>query len=123
MIDKRLIGFSTVDFDSSNILYGIDVVKRDLLNEFNTPLGSRVGLPTFGSIAPQLIFEQLTDANKDELQQDCIKIINADPRVTLSTIDITEGNNGIEISMSLTYVPADLTFDLYVNFQNNNVEG
>lgn len=123
MIDKRLIGFSTYDFKSSNILYGIDVVKRDLLNQFMTPLGSRKGLPTFGSIAWQLLFEQLTDANKELLQNDCIKIINSDPRVTLSSLDIEEVDNGIVASMVLTYVPTDLTFDLYVTFENENVEG
>lgn len=123
MINKRLVGFSTVDFDSPSIIYNIDVVKRDLLNEFMTPLGSRKGLPTFGSIAWSLIFESMNDANKELLQNDCIKIINSDPRVTLESINLEESDNGIVVQLQLTYIPANLLFDLYVNFEQENAEG
>lgn len=123
MINKRLIGFSTEHYNKSSLIYGIDVVKRDLLNEFMTPLGSRKGLPTFGSIAHSLIFENMTDANKELLSNDCLKIINADPRVTLESIDLEEIDNGIVVSMVLTYIPTNLLFDLYVNFNTENTEG
>lgn len=123
MIDKRLIGFSTIDFYTSPLMYGIDVVKRDLLNEFMTPLGSRKGLPTFGSIAWRLIFETMTDANKELLEKDCIKIINSDPRVKLESINLDEVENGIVAQLQLTYIPSNLLFDLYVDFKQENAEG
>ena len=124
MINQQIIGFSTVDSTSKNsLVYGIEAVKTDLLNEFMTPQGARKMLPTYGSIAWWMIYEPLTSDIKQQLSDDCTRIVENDPRVTLTDINITEEQNGFVVSLQLKYTPQDLDFDLLVNFQQSNLEG
>ena len=54
-------GFSTVDETSTSVkLFDHEIIKQDLLNQFNTRKGERVMNPMFGSIIWDLIYEPLT---------------------------------------------------------------
>lgn len=77
-------GFSTtVTSGIDTAVHDIDTVRADLLNVFNTPLRSRVGRASFGSIIPTLQFE-LGDPNTEALVvADINRNIGADPRVNL----------------------------------------
>lgn len=90
MVGNLYRGFSSLDNRGPDTaVYDRILVNRDLLNLFNTPLGSRVGRRRFGSIIPLLAFE-LGDANTNSLiEQDVRRNISSDPRVSLSDLRIT----------------------------------
>ena len=49
-------GFSTVDDTTTNVkLYDYELIKQDILNQFNTRKGERLMNPNFGSIVWDLI--------------------------------------------------------------------
>ncbi len=94
-------GFSTIN--NAIKLYDFDLIKRDILNHFNTKKGSRVMNPDFGTIIWDLMFEPLSEENKDLLSQDIKTICNYDPRAYASKINIVEYERGflIEITLNL----------------------
>ena len=82
-------GFSSFEFQRKKTfsITDIELVKLDLLNHIFTIRGSRVMMPKFGSIIPELAFEPLDEETLDILQEDLTNVINFDPRVEL--IDLT----------------------------------
>jgi phage baseplate assembly protein W len=99
-------GFSTVDNNNVNSkLYDYDLIKQDLINNFNTRKGERVMDPTYGSIIWDLLFEPLTPDVQERIQQDVLTICKNDPRIYPTQIDISEYPQGylIELTLILNY--------------------
>lgn len=95
-------GVSTLDENnSSSKLFDLDLVKRDILNHFNTRKGSRVMQPDFGSIIWDLLMTPLTPSTKDQLVADVNAICTFDPRVIPTQMDITEYENGFILELTL----------------------
>ena len=62
-------GFSTVDnIRAPYSLYDDDLVKRDLLNEFQTRKGERLMRPDFGSIIHDLLMEPEDTFTETEIE-------------------------------------------------------
>jgi phage baseplate assembly protein W len=100
------LGFSTLDNNNpGSKLYDYDLIKQDLINNFNTRRGERVMNPTYGSIIWELLFEPLTDSIREQIQQDVLAICRNDPRIYPSQIDISEYPQGylIELTLVLNY--------------------
>lgn len=112
-------GFSSYEFQSKKTfsITNIDLVKLDLLNHLFTRRGSRVMMPNFGSIIPELTFEPLDEQTLDILQEDLSNVINFDPRVEL--IDLTllpfydEGR--VEAHVKCLFVEFDLVDEMELN--------
>ena len=111
-------GFSTVD--PTNIgskLYDLELIKQDILNQFNTKKGSRLMNPTFGSIIWDLLMEPASDQTRETLKADISAVCTSDPRATPIQLDLTEYPNGyiLEITMLLNGTDQSssmkLTFD------------
>jgi phage baseplate assembly protein W len=95
-------GFSSVDdTNTGSRLYDLDLIKQDIINQFNTKKGSRVMNPTFGSSVWDLLMEPLTDQTQDALRADITKICTSDPRVTPIQMDLTEYPNGYVLELTL----------------------
>jgi phage baseplate assembly protein W len=95
-------GFSTADPNNrASKLYDFDLVKQDILNQFNTRKGQRVMNPTFGSIIWDVIMEPLTPNIKDLLTKDVKRICSSDPRVHPQIISINEYPQGYLIDITL----------------------
>lgn len=96
-------GFSTNANEGLNTkLFDIDLVRQDLLNEFNTRLGERVGRPQYGSIIHDLLFD-LNDPRTDSLvQADVERIINNDPRVVPLEVNVTSNLDEHTITAEIT---------------------
>jgi phage baseplate assembly protein W len=100
------VGFSTIDStNTGSKLYDFDLIKQDLINNFNTKRGERVMNPTYGSIIWELLFEPLTPDVQDQIRQDVMNICNSDPRIYPTQIDISEYPQGylIELTLVLNY--------------------
>jgi phage baseplate assembly protein W len=95
-------GFSTVNpSNHSSKLYDFDLVKQDILNQFNTRRGQRVMNPQFGTIIWDLLMEPLTERIKELISEDINKIVTSDPRVYPMQIEINEYQQGYLIELTL----------------------
>jgi len=110
-------GFSTVN--GYQTLYNIDIVNQDLLNNFYTRRGERPMDPNYGSIIPDLLFENKSATIVSTIQNDITNIIANDPRVQLQTMEIAEQENGYVIFLSLYYIHTKTIGALRVEFNNS----
>lgn len=114
-------GFSTVDESTTNVkLYDFDLIKQDILNQFNTRKGERVMYPNEGTIIWDLIFEPLTADVKQLIANDIDRILNSDPRVVPTLINIVEQDYGFLLELTLTYSGSDVSENMILNFDKNS---
>lgn len=111
------IGFSTISKEKPPYtLTDFDLVKRDLLNHFNTRKGERMMLPTFGTIIYDLLMDPLDETTKELIIEDATRVIEEEPRVKLDDIQLSEMNSAILVEAQLTYLPNGITEDLAIQF-------
>jgi phage baseplate assembly protein W len=100
------VGFSTYGKRTgTNVLEDKELAIRDLLNHFYTRRGERLGEPSFGSILPELVFEQLDQLVIDTADEDVRAIIDLDPRWNLIDYKIDTMDHDLIITVQLSYVP------------------
>jgi len=78
-------GYSTFEFErtKSLSLRDVELVKLDLLQHLFTQRGTRVMMPDFGTIIPELTFEPLDSETLDELHTEVKAVLDYDPRVEI----------------------------------------
>ena len=118
---NKFKGFSTTHtskppFDT----VGIECIKIDLMNEFNTNKGERAMMPNYGSIIQSIIHDPLDQISKNELMGDVERIIAGDPRVDLiRRPTITELSSSIKIDLELKFIDTETPEKLIVEFTRN----
>lgn len=111
------VGFNTIDNPRPPYnLTNIDLVKRDILNQFNTPMGSRVMLPNFGSKIYDYLFDPFDEYTKNSIIQDATRVVGSDPRVSLLAIDVFQEDQALTVAMSLLFRPESITDSMFVSF-------
>jgi len=125
MINKGMAttfkGFSTVDnIRAPYSLFDVELVKRDLLNEFYTRKGERLMRPSFGSIIWDLLMEPEDEFTEQEIKDDIEKIVSKDPRVELKDTVLFISDHTIRAEVFLNYVQTNTDDILYLEFVNNN---
>lgn len=110
-------GFSTIGAGPrNNELIDLELIKRDILNQFYTRKGERVMYPNFGSIIWDLVFEPLDESNKEAIKNDAITIVSSEPRVDLSDVKLIEFEHGIRLEIDILYKPYNALGTLEVEF-------
>jgi phage baseplate assembly protein W len=114
-------GYSTVNSNTlgTTKLYDFNLIKQDIINQFNTRQGERVMNPTFGTIIWSLIFEPFTDDIKQAIVDDITRICNSDPRVVPTQIDLNEQEYGILLELTLTTVGTNQVGNMRLAFDKN----
>lgn len=98
-------GFSTSDPKSmSTKIYDFDLIKQDILNQFNVRQGEMIMNPGYGTIIWGLLYEPFTDSLKQLIADDVNRILNSDPRVIPVNIDIIEDEYGFMMDVTLKSV-------------------
>ena len=97
-------------------LQDIDLAKQDLINHFNTKKGERLMDPTFGSVIWSLMFEPYNEVTENAVKDDCVDIVNQDPRWQLNNVETYSNQNAISVKLNLTYNPTDQRDVLELNF-------
>ncbi len=111
------VGFNTVDQPTPPYsLTDIELIKRDINNQFATPLGSRVMLPGFGSLIYNYLFDPFDEYTKDAIIQDATRVVQSDPRVALVSIDVFQEDQALTVAMVLKFQPEAITDSLFVTF-------
>ena len=120
---KLFIGYSTVLTNSKVQQFAdIELIKRDLLNNFYTRPGERVMMPTYGCGIWNLLFEPFDAVTKDAIIYQVQQVINGDSRVKLLNTIVTEFEQGIQIQMELLYVPYNVINTFSLNFDRRTMQ-
>lgn len=109
-------GFSTVENKKKYSLTDYALAKRDLLNYFQMRKGEKLMQPTFGTIIWDQLFEPLNETTRDLITNDIKRIASYDPRLQMNNITVTEELNGLQIQLTLTYIPANQVDTISLNF-------
>lgn len=123
MITGLYRGFSSFEFQKNKTfsVQDISLVELDLLNQIFTQRGTRVMMPTFGTIIPELTFEPLDEDTVAEVQQELTNVFNFDPRVNLLNMQTIPNydTNSLAIISLLQYIELNMTkpFELNIIFE------
>lgn len=117
------VGFNTIDNPLPPYnLTNVELVKRDILNQFATPMGSRVMLPNFGTRIYDYLFDPFDDYTKNAIIEDAVRVVSDDPRVELVEIDVFQEDQALNVVMALLFKPESVTDNLFVTFSLKDQE-
>lgn len=117
------VGFNTVGQPNPPYsLTNIDIVKRDILNQFSTPMGSRVMLPNFGTNIYNYLFDPFDEYTKGAIIEDAVRVVQSDPRVQFVSIDVYQSEQALTVALVLLFVPESITDNLFVSFSLTDKE-
>jgi len=113
-------GISTVnEGNSSNVLYDLSLIKQDIINHFHIRQGEKLSNPVFGTIIWDALFEPYTGQIKKAIIQNVTEIVNADPRVNVDQVTVDQYESGLQIEVSLTYLPYNISERMRLQFDQN----
>lgn len=122
MANVTFKGFSSIDKTRPfTELTDKALIKRDILNHFNTKKGSRVMRPTYGSSLWDYLFEPLDEISRDAIIDDVNTVVNSDPRVRILNTNIQEEEHGIIVSFQLQYVIFQSIDEFIIGFDRRNM--
>lgn len=117
------VGFNTVGQPNPPYsLTNIELVKRDINNQFATPYGARVMLPTFGTRIYDYLFDPFDEYTKNAIVEDAVNVIQSEPRVELVSIDVYQEDQALNIIMVLLFKPESITDNMFVTFSLKDKE-
>lgn len=111
-------GFSTVGAPLKKewTFYDIELIKRDLMNHFNTRVGERVMRPDYGCKIWEYMMEPLTGGMRDLVVAEAIRICESDSRVSVDKVQVYTMGSGIRVEITLSYDPFSVIDTFYVDF-------
>lgn len=113
-------GLSTYNRYKKFRLTDFELAKQDLFNHFHIRKGEKLMNPGFGTIIWSVLFEPFTEEIKTAIVSDIRAVVNYDPRVTVDQVEVTQFEYGIQVGISLTYVPTDQTELMKLRFDQNS---
>lgn len=118
---KTYRGYSTIDAERTRAwtLTDIALVKRDLYNHFQTRLGERVMRPEFGCRIWDYLFEQSSPALRQDIRNEAVRVVQADPRVNLINVDLIEYAHGVRVEITLDFISMGVVDTMQINFERD----
>lgn len=115
------VGFNTVDqLNPPYSMTNLSLVKRDILNHFATPMGSRLMMPFFGTRIYEMLFDPFDEYTKNAIIEDAVRVVASEPRVQLTSIDVYQEDQALNIIMVVLFKPESVTDNLFVTFSLKN---
>jgi phage baseplate assembly protein W len=111
-------GFSTIGQTGKFRLTDFDLVKQDIINNFQIRKGEKLMNPDFGTIIWNVIHEPLTEDLKAVIISDIKTIAAYDPRVSIDNVVVTEFSQGIQVELQLRYVQTNQINVMELQFDN-----
>jgi phage baseplate assembly protein W len=109
-------GFNTIDQDKKFTLTDYELIKRDLLNAFNIREGEMPGRPDVGTVIWSYLFDPNDSVLEQQVEEEITRVINADPRTEVRTIQITQNHNVLNAEVKLYVSPDQDIETLYLSF-------
>jgi len=72
--------------------------------------------PEFGSNIPLMVMEPLDERTRDAAISDVKDVVNNDPRLKASAIDLREFDQGMQINIEMIYPEYDATDTINLKF-------
>lgn len=120
---RLFYGFSTLGTNTKNQQFAdLELVKRDLLNYFNTRIGERVMMPTYGCGIWELLFEPFDQRVYDQVVYECQNAVATDSRLKLMSTEVSTYDHGIQVKMDLLFVPYDVVDTFSVTFDQRSLQ-
>jgi phage baseplate assembly protein W len=117
---KAYRGFSTINPENASFqLFDIGLIKQDLINHFQIRQGEKLSDPTFGCIIWDAMYEPLTPILRDAITRNVTNIVNYDPRVRASGVQVSEFESGLQIECTLTYLDYNISEQLRIQFDRD----
>lgn len=113
-------GFSTYNRNKKFRLTDFALAKQDLFNHFNIHKGEKLMNPDFGSIIWNLLYEPFTPEVKKLIVDDITRIVKYDPRIAVNNVNVVEYQYGLQVELTLTYVPNNQIEVLYMQFNQQS---
>jgi len=113
-------GFSTYNRFKKFKVSDFDLVQQDLFNHFNIRKGEKLMNPNFGTIIWGMLFEPFTDSVRTAITDDIKRICSYDPRIATNSIRLDEYQQGLQISIKVTYLTTNKTATLTFNFDRDS---
>lgn len=116
-------GFSSFEFQKNKTfaIQDIALVELDILNQIYTQRGSRVMMPTFGTIIPTLVFEPLDATTVETVEDELLTVFKFDPRVTLLNLQVVPNyeTSSLLVTALLRYIELNIVqpFQLNIIFE------
>jgi len=95
-----------LDITKPLALYDADAVYDDLFSIFNTlpyspgrRAGQRVRMPNFGSYLKLYLYEPNTIVLQQKVREEVRRIIDLDPRVTATSINVRASDNSVTVDV------------------------
>ena len=118
-------GFSTTMTQGSDTsLFDLDIIKADLLNQFNIRLGEVPGRSGFGSVLMELMSEPFDNITESLIRSEVDRVLRCDPRISVNDINVSLGSDGhsVTITADCETVELDKSLVLYINATDNGVQ-
>jgi phage baseplate assembly protein W len=116
-------GFSSRAISQRFKVYDLDLVKQDILNNFNIKRGEKFENPEYGTIIWSMIYEPMDDGNIRMIEDDVIRILRADPRIEVKSVAVVPNEQGVRIEVDLRYLEFDITEQMFVTFNRSGTPG
>ena len=113
-------GFSTYNRARKFKLTDFELARQDLFNHFHIRRGEKLMNPNFGTIIWNILFEPFTEEIKSAIVDDINKIVKYDPRIEVDSVEVTQFDHGLQVNLSLTYIPTDQTGLMKMRFDQNS---
>jgi phage baseplate assembly protein W len=113
-------GFSTLVNKKKYTLTDYALARQDLINYFNIKKGQKLMQPSFGTIIWDQLFEPLNETTQEIITSDIKRIAGYDPRLAVNQVNVTQVTSGLQVQISLTYIPTDQTDTIMLNFNNSS---
>lgn len=113
-------GFSTYNRFKKFRVTDFELAKQDLFNHFHIRKGEKLMNPNFGTIIWNILFEPFTEEVKSAIVDDINKIVKYDPRIEVDSVEVTQFDHGLQVNLSLTYIPTDQTGLMKMRFDQNS---
>lgn len=113
-------GISTVNPDNTSFkLFDIALIKQDIINLFHIRKGEKLEDPGFGTIIWDMIYEPLTNENRDFISENVTDLINYDPRVQVEAVTVSQYESGIQIECQLRYLTYNVSENMRLRFDED----
>ena len=120
-------GFTTTIYGicnggSANVSFALSdvaLIQQDILNHIMTRRGTRVMQPTFGTIIPDLLFEPFDDTTISLIEEEVVRVIKYDPRVSINNLTVTPNydTNTVTFSLELLFVELNVIQGMDFNIE------
>jgi phage baseplate assembly protein W len=82
-----------------------EIVIQDLINSFNITQGEKPGKPDYGTTLWSFVFEPNTFDVQNELRKEVIRIASLDPRLSVTDVQVSHYDSGIQLQLEMYILP------------------